>query len=137
MNNKENTASPPRTALGAVQVKIPSLSEHDEPAWAPCVAPMAGKDRGVFALPEVGDQVLVAFLMAIGPNPTSWAACGIQKQPPPATIDGTGKTSIVIRDQNGSEIRLDTEGYIVVETKAGDARHPGQGWHGDAGSEGR
>lgn len=122
VNNKENSASPRRTALGAVRVRIPTLSEHPETAWAPYVAPMAGKDRGIFALPEEGDQVLVAFLDGDWGRPyvigSLWNA---NAQTPPATIDGSGKTSIVIRDKNGSEIRLDTEGFIVVETKAGGA----------------
>ena len=84
---------------------------------------MAGKDRGIFALPEMGDQVLVAFLNGDRAKPyvlgSLWNVNPSRQ--PPATIDGTGKTSIVIRDKNGSEIRLDTEGFIVIETKAGSA----------------
>ena len=122
VNNAENSASSPKPALGAVQVSIPTLSEHPETAWAPYVAPMAGSDRGIFALPAEGDQVLVAFLDGDRARPyvlgSLWNAKN-PKEKPPATIDGSGKTSIVIRDKNGSEIRLDDEGFIVIETKAG------------------
>lgn len=47
--------------LGRVRVKFPWLSEKDESAWARIVAPMAGNGRGFFILPEVDDEVLVAF----------------------------------------------------------------------------
>jgi phage protein D/phage baseplate assembly protein gpV len=118
-NNKESTASPTRTALGAVQVHIPGLSEHDESTWAPCVFSMAGKDRGMFALPAVNDQVLIAFENGDRARPYVIGSLWNNQQTPPATIDGTGVTSIVLRDKNGSEIRLDDKGSIVIETKAG------------------
>ena len=47
--------------LGRVKVKFPWLSDVDESFWARTATPMAGKDRGVFLLPEVDDEVLVAF----------------------------------------------------------------------------
>ncbi len=47
--------------LGRVKVKFPWLSDQDESQWARIAAPMAGKERGFFFLPEVDDEVLVAF----------------------------------------------------------------------------
>jgi uncharacterized protein involved in type VI secretion and phage assembly len=47
--------------LGRVKVKFPWLSDTDESWWARVASPMAGKDRGVFFLPEVDDEVLVLF----------------------------------------------------------------------------
>jgi uncharacterized protein involved in type VI secretion and phage assembly len=47
--------------LGRVKVKFPWLSDRDESNWARVVAPMAGKGRGAFFLPEPDDEVLVAF----------------------------------------------------------------------------
>jgi uncharacterized protein involved in type VI secretion and phage assembly len=49
--------------LGRLQVKFPTL--HDEPIsfWLRQVSPNAGKEHGLYALPEVGDEVLVMFLM--------------------------------------------------------------------------
>lgn len=47
--------------LGRVKVKIPRLSGDDESNWARVATFMAGKDRGAFFLPEVDDEVLVAF----------------------------------------------------------------------------
>lgn len=47
--------------LGRVKVKIPRLSGEDESNWARVTSFMAGKERGAFFLPEVDDEVLVAF----------------------------------------------------------------------------
>jgi uncharacterized protein involved in type VI secretion and phage assembly len=48
---------------GLCRVKV-AFPWHEDPGaghWARLVTPMAGKDRGVVAIPEVGDEVLVAF----------------------------------------------------------------------------
>ena len=44
-----------------VKVRFPWLSNDVESNWARVAAPMAGKDRGTYFLPEVDDEVLVAF----------------------------------------------------------------------------
>jgi phage baseplate assembly protein V len=50
---------------GAVKVKFPWLHEEDadekESNWARVATAMAGNDMGTFLMPEVGDEVLVAF----------------------------------------------------------------------------
>jgi uncharacterized protein involved in type VI secretion and phage assembly len=47
--------------LGRVKLRLPWRSDEFETDWARVMAPMAGKDRGAYFLPEVGDEVLVAF----------------------------------------------------------------------------
>jgi uncharacterized protein involved in type VI secretion and phage assembly len=47
--------------LGRVTVRFPWLSDDYVSDWARTVQPGAGKDRGATVLPEVGDEVLVAF----------------------------------------------------------------------------
>ncbi|HJY84304.1 MAG TPA: phage baseplate assembly protein V [Candidatus Binatia bacterium] len=44
-----------------VKVRFPWLSNEVESNWARVATPMAGKDRGAYFLPEVNDEVLVAF----------------------------------------------------------------------------
>lgn len=46
---------------GRVRVTYPALSGDNEGWWARVVAPSAGKDRGLMMLPQVGDEVLIAF----------------------------------------------------------------------------
>jgi phage baseplate assembly protein V len=44
-----------------VKVRFPWLSNEVESNWARVATPMSGKDRGTYFLPEVDDEVLVAF----------------------------------------------------------------------------
>ena len=46
---------------GRVKVKFPWLDDAKESWWARLASPMAGKNRGFHFLPEVDDEVLVAF----------------------------------------------------------------------------
>lgn len=46
--------------LGRMKVRFPHL-DNTESDWCAVVAPMAGSDRGMVMLPEVGDHVLVGF----------------------------------------------------------------------------
>ena len=45
---------------GRVRLNFPWLDLNSSD-WAPVAAPMAGSKRGVFFMPEVDDEVLVAF----------------------------------------------------------------------------
>jgi uncharacterized protein involved in type VI secretion and phage assembly len=47
--------------LCRVKVRYPWHEEPRESYWARLATPMAGKDRGLVMIPEVGDEVLVAF----------------------------------------------------------------------------
>ncbi|HEX5619159.1 MAG TPA: VgrG-related protein [Solirubrobacteraceae bacterium] len=59
-NNKETDGST-EAKLGRVKVKYRGLGDDIESGWARVVVPHAGKDRGMFFLPQVGDEVVVAF----------------------------------------------------------------------------
>ena len=47
--------------LGRVKLFLPWPSDENETDWARVCTPMAGKERGIFFLPEVEDEVLVVF----------------------------------------------------------------------------
>jgi len=47
--------------MGRVQVRMPSLDSLDPIAWARVATPMAGATSGVYLIPNVGDEVLLAF----------------------------------------------------------------------------
>ncbi|MCH8062187.1 MAG: VgrG-related protein [Chloroflexi bacterium] len=47
--------------LGRVKVKFPWLDDNEESHWARIATPDAGPGRGMMWLPEVNDEVLVAF----------------------------------------------------------------------------
>lgn len=48
--------------LGRVKVKFPTLPDMPESFWARLVMPMAGQERGWMTIPEIDDEVLVAFV---------------------------------------------------------------------------
>ncbi len=47
--------------LGRVKVRYPWHEKPRESHWARLATPMAGKERGLVMIPEVGDEVLVIF----------------------------------------------------------------------------
>jgi len=47
--------------MARVRVKFPWLSDDNESWWARLATPMAGAGRGSYFLPEVNDEVLIAF----------------------------------------------------------------------------
>ncbi len=49
------------TKVGRVRVKFPWLDAEYRSNWIPVAAPMAGKRRGHFFMPEIEDEVLVSF----------------------------------------------------------------------------
>jgi uncharacterized protein involved in type VI secretion and phage assembly len=102
--------------LARVKVKFPWLSNEDESYWARIAAPMAGKDRGTFFLPEVDDEVLVVFEHGNLQFPYILGALWNGKDAPPATNDD-GKNNVrVIKSRSGHVIRLnDEEGKETIE----------------------
>lgn len=46
---------------GKIQVEFPWLEEGKRSGWAPVAVAMAGKNRGMYYMPEIDDEVLVAF----------------------------------------------------------------------------
>jgi phage baseplate assembly protein gpV len=48
--------------LGRIQVKFPTLHEEPLSFWIRQISPNAGKERGLYALPEIDDEVMVLFM---------------------------------------------------------------------------
>lgn len=49
------------TGQGRVRLSFPWMDASMRSAWAPVSVPLAGKDRGAYIMPELGDEALVAF----------------------------------------------------------------------------
>src|SRR5947209_79025 len=62
--------------LARVKVALPWMGEAAESDWARVVTPMAGPERGAYFLPEVDDEVLVAFEQGSPAAPMCWAGSG-------------------------------------------------------------
>jgi len=109
-NNKDDDG------LGRVKVIFPWLSETEESQWARVATLMAGEKRGALFLPEVGDEVLVAFEQGDRDRPYVIGALWNGKDKPPKTNDN-GKNNIrLIQSRSGHQITLDdTDGSEKIE----------------------
>lgn len=102
--------------LGRVKLRFPWLAEDDESAWAPVASPMAGGERGIFFLPEVEDEVLVAFLHGDLRQPFVLGGLWNGKDKPPET-NGDGNNDVrVIKTRSGHLLRFtDKDGGEKIE----------------------
>lgn len=97
---------------GRVKVKFPWLAEQSESDWARLAAPMAGPGRGFFYLPEINDEVVVAFEQGDFNRPYVVGALWNGQDAPPlqasAAVGGDGKVNKrVIKSRSGHTITLD------------------------------
>ena len=102
--------------LGRVKVKLPWLSDDAESDWARVASPMAGKERGLYLLPEVDDEVLVAFEHG---NPASVYVLGAlwngKDKPPEANAEGKNDVR-TLKSRSGHVVRLvDAKGDERIE----------------------
>jgi len=102
--------------LGRVKVRFPWLSDSEESHWARLAVLMGGKDRGTYFLPEVDDEVLVAFEHGDARFPYVLGALWNGKDAPPAT-NGDGKNNLrLIKSRSGHLIKLnDEDGKETIE----------------------
>jgi uncharacterized protein involved in type VI secretion and phage assembly len=106
--------------LGRVKVKFPWLSEQEESNWARVLSPMAGAGRGFYFLPEVNDEVLVAFEHGQVEFPYVLGALWNGKDKPPGNNDDGKNNQRLIKSRSGHVIILDdTEGkeQIIIRDK--------------------
>jgi uncharacterized protein involved in type VI secretion and phage assembly len=102
--------------LGRVKVKFPWLSDTDESWWARVASPMAGKERGAFFLPEVDDEVLVAFEHGDPRFPYVLGALWNGNDTPFLTNEDGKNDLRVIKSRSGHTIVLnDKDGEETIE----------------------
>jgi uncharacterized protein involved in type VI secretion and phage assembly len=90
-----------------VKVKFPWLADGQESWWARIASPMAGNGRGAYFLPEVDDEVLVAFEHGDVRFPYVVGSLWNGKDSPPTSNDD-GKNNIrEIKSRSGHILRLD------------------------------
>ena len=115
-----NTKDPEN--LGRVKVKLPWLSDQDESYWARVVAPMAGSDRGLYWLPEVDDEVLVAFEQGDMAFPYILGGLWNGKDKPPEKNEDGNNNKRMIKSRSGHTILFDDtkdKEKIVIQDKTG------------------
>ncbi|HEY6836166.1 MAG TPA: phage baseplate assembly protein V [Gaiellaceae bacterium] len=111
---------------GRLKVSVPAF---DQEVWARHATLLTGARRGTWFVPDVGDEVLVAFEGGDARKPVVVGALWNQSDRPPdsnpertllrtkhgATIvfdDGTG--AIEVQDSNGNAVRLAADGVTIT-----------------------
>ena len=110
--------------LGRVKVRFPWLSQDDESYWARIAVLMAGNNRGTWFLPEVDDEVLVAFEHGDVRMPYVLGALWNGVDAPPRDNSDGKNNQRVIRSRSGHELVFndDSDGQkeqVSIVTKAG------------------
>jgi phage protein D/phage baseplate assembly protein gpV len=130
--------------LGRVQLSFPHLSDINLSNWARIAASMAGGDKktstswGTYFLPDVGDEVLVAFEQGDINKPVVIGSLWNGLARPPEVNkssnekkvikmksgmqivfdETTGSENLLLQDKAGSMIKMDSaKGDIIIEAK--------------------
>jgi uncharacterized protein involved in type VI secretion and phage assembly len=112
-----------RDGQSRVRVRFPWQPEEQSSYWARVTMPMTGNDMGTYFLPEVGDEVLVAFERGDQEHPfiigSLWNG---QAQAPENNGDGNNDKRL-IRSRDGHELRfVDNSASPEVELKLQDGK---------------
>lgn len=112
--------------LGRVKIKLPWAKDPSGgayEAWARLATLMGGGKRGSFFVPDVADEVLVAFEDGDPRRPYVLGGLWNGSDKPPEDMDGAGKNyKKVLKSRNGVKITLDdTDGQetLILETPGG------------------
>src|SRR3974390_1449993 len=102
--------------LARVKVALPWMGDRAESDWARVGTPMAGPQRGVYLLPEVDDEVLVAFEQGSPSAPYVLGGLWNGKDAPPESNADGHNDRRTIKSRSGHVIRLtDTKGQEQIE----------------------
>lgn len=102
--------------MGRVKVKYPWRNNEDESYWARMITFMAGNERGGYFLPEVEDEVLVAFENGDIDHPVILGALWSGKMKPPENNSDGKNNRRLIKSRSGHLVILDdTDGSEKIE----------------------
>lgn len=111
---------------GRVKVKLPWSPDTDGASyetWARLAVLMAGNNRGSWFIPDVDDEVLVAFEGGNPRRPYVLGGLWNGQDRAPESMDGAGRNSLkVLRSRNGVKVTLDDQDgqeQLVLETPGG------------------
>ncbi len=119
--------------MGRVLIKVPDIFAAQEALWAPRCSPLAGKSSGAYFMPDVGDEVLVAFERGDLRHPVILGSLWNGADKPPAAeganppdsiiaIQSKAQHAFVIRDLpkplGGVEIRNASGAIVSVNNSA-------------------
>lgn len=108
--------------LGRVKVQLPWRADEFETDWVRVVTPMAGGARGIYFVPEIGDEVLLAFDRNDIRYPYVLGALWSRTDPPPDGAPTSENDVRMVRTRKGHVLRFDdaqSKGAITIELSDG------------------
>lgn len=106
--------------MGRVRVVLPSYNEV-EAGWLPVVTPGAGPGKGIVALPDIDDRVLVVLLDGDPARGVVLGGLYGMSPPPDPGVEGGAVRRYTLATPGGLRVRLDdAAGTVAVENGAGD-----------------
>src|SRR4051812_41508220 len=104
--------------LGRVQLSLPWLPEIEP--WARVAVPAAGDDAGTYFIPQVGDEVLVAFDRGDVRHPYVLGVLWSTAARPPALLPEDPSQRRIIRTPEGLTLEFDdVEESVTISTRLG------------------
>ncbi len=102
-----------------IKVRLPMISNSEEGSWARIATLDAGKDRGTFFRPEIGDEVIVGFINDDPRHPVILGMCHSSAKPAPEPAkDDNHRKGYVSREK--MKFTFDDEKKIItLETPSG------------------
>lgn len=99
-----------------VQLRLPWLPGYEP--WARLAVLSGGKERGTYFVPQVGDEVLVAFNHGDIREPFVIGSLWNQMDPPPATLQTDPVSKRIIRTPLGHVVEFDdlTQSITITTT---------------------
>lgn len=116
--------------IGRVKVRFPYLSSEHTSDWARVVVPGGGAERGLQLIPEINDEVLVAFELGDINYPYIIGGLWNKLDKPPQPTDAVVKSGKVrqrlFRSRTGHMITFDddpSEGGVRIADREGNSIH--------------
>lgn len=108
--------------LGRVKLKLPWRDPNFVTDWVRVLAPMAGAGRGAYFVPEVGDEVLVAFDRDDIRYPYVLGALWSEADKPPEANSNKKNDVRIVKSRKGHMLKFDdaaAKGVITIELNDG------------------
>jgi Rhs element Vgr protein len=102
-----------------IKVRLPLVSDVAEGVWARVATLDAGKMRGTFFRPEIGDEVVVGFLGDDPRHPVVLGMCHSSAKPAPEPAKDANHRKGYVSRERMQLIFDDEKNVIVLETPAG------------------
>ena len=102
-----------------IKVRLPLVSAAEEGLWARVATLDAGKERGTFFRPEIGDEVVVGFLNDDPRHPVILGMCHSSAKPAPEPAKDTNHRKGYVSREKMHFVFDDEKKIIVLDTPGG------------------